>query len=135
MSVTAEPPGGVSVTGRVKTVGRVVDPATQTVLVRAVVANAGGALRVGQLLPARIVSAPPSGSALVLPAAAATRSGGDLFVFVRDGGSVAARRVNVLADNGASLFIADGVDSNAPVAIEGISALKALWLAGEDEGS
>src|SRR5690606_8100339 len=81
MQVIAEPPGAAPVTGLVTTVGRVVDPATQTVLVRAAVDNAAGMLRAGQLMPARLVARPAAGSALALPAAAATREGGDVVVF------------------------------------------------------
>jgi cobalt-zinc-cadmium efflux system membrane fusion protein len=134
MSVTVEPPGGAPITGVVTTIGGVVDPVTQTVLVRATVDNSGGRLRAGQFLTARIRARPASGTALAVPAAAVTRHEGTTLVFVRRGGNVEARPVELLADDGQRVYVSAGLDAQARVAVQGISALKALWLASEEEG-
>jgi cobalt-zinc-cadmium efflux system membrane fusion protein len=134
MGVAVEPPGGVAVTGVITTVGGVVDPDTQMVLVRAAVDNHSGALRAGQFLNARIVARPPGSGAFAVPAAAVTRHGGETLLFVRSGAQVLVRRVDVLANDGARIYVAAGVDADAVVAVDGISALKALWLARVEEG-
>jgi cobalt-zinc-cadmium efflux system membrane fusion protein len=126
--------GGETLTGNVTTVGGVVDPATQSVLVRAEVDNAKRALRAGQMLTARVLARPAGGVAYAVPAAAVTRNGGDALLFVRRGGDVIARRIDVLADDGTRVYVASGIGADALVAVEGISALKALWLAAEEGG-
>jgi cobalt-zinc-cadmium efflux system membrane fusion protein len=125
---------GETITGSVTTVGGVVDPATQSVLVRAAVDNASGMLRSGQMLTARVLARPASGVAYAVPAAAVTRNGGDALLFVRRGNDVVARRIDVLADDGTRVYVASGIGADALVAIEGISALKALWLATAEGG-
>jgi cobalt-zinc-cadmium efflux system membrane fusion protein len=134
MSVTVEPPGGAPVSGTVTTVGGVVDPDTQTVLVRATVRNESGSLRAGQFLMAHIQARLPSGHALSVPAAAVTRHGDRILLFVRRGGNVDVQAIEVLADDGRRVYVSGGLDAAARVAVDGISALKALWLAGDEEG-
>lgn len=133
MSVAVTPPGGVEIEGRVTTIGGVVDAATQTVLVRAAVDNARGALRAGQFLVAHVHSPSPRGGALAVPAAAVTRDGGAALLFVRAGGEVHVRRVDVLGDDGARVFVG-GLDPAARIATSGVSALKALWLSAAEKG-
>ena len=125
---------GQTITGNVTTVGGVVDSATQTVLVRATVENAQRVLRAGQFLTARVLARPAGGVAYAVPVAAVTRNGSDVLLFVRTGNGVVARRIDVLADDGTRVYVASGISADAVVALEGISALKALWLAAAQEG-
>ncbi len=125
--------GGTQLTAPITTVGRVVDPATQTVLVRAEVDNGAGALRAGQFVAARVL-APARGATYAVPAAAVTRNGDEIFVFVREPNGFAAQRIDVLAEDGARVYVTAGIDRGARVAIEGISALKSLWLATQETG-
>jgi hypothetical protein len=104
------------------------------VLVRATVASGGGALRAGQFLTARIRSQPSDSEAFAVPTAAVTRNGADALVFVRDGANVAVRRVEVLGDDGERVYVGDGIGPADRIAVEGISALKALWLSSSEEG-
>jgi RND family efflux transporter MFP subunit len=122
-----------TVTGTITTVGGVVDAATQTVLVRAVVANAGAVLRAGQFLTAH-VRARPEGVVYAVPAAAVTRHEGEALLFVRSGAGMRAQPIRVLADDGATIYLASELAPGASVAVDGISALKALWLATGESG-
>jgi cobalt-zinc-cadmium efflux system membrane fusion protein len=122
---------GTNVTGTITTVGGVVDAATQTVLVRAAVDNTQRALRAGQYLTARVL-ARPDGVVYAVPAAAVTRHGGDALVFVRSGAELRVQRIDVIADDGTRIYVASGLAPGAVVAVDGISALKALWLATEE---
>jgi cobalt-zinc-cadmium efflux system membrane fusion protein len=124
---------GTTVNGTITTVGGVVDATTQTVLVRAVVDNAGATLRAGQFLTARVLSR-PEGVVYAVPAAAVTRHEGAALLFVRSGADMIVQRIDVLADDGARIYVSDGIAGGAPVAVDGISALKALWLAAEEGG-
>jgi RND family efflux transporter MFP subunit len=131
VSVTA---AGQTVTGTVTTVGGVVDGATQSVLVRAVVQNPQRVLRAGQFLTARLLARPAGGVAYTVPAAAVTRNGDDVLVFVRSGKGMIAQRIEVLADDGTRVYVTGGISAGAVVAVEGVSALKALWLAAQERG-
>jgi cobalt-zinc-cadmium efflux system membrane fusion protein len=123
-------------TSTVTIVGSFVDAETQAVLVRAVIEDPATPLRAGQYLTASIVAPLDAGVALALPATAVTRNAGESYVFVRKEGAMEALSVNLLADDGSRVYVlADGLDSNARVAVEGISVLKSLWLASEEEGS
>jgi len=124
--------GDATVRGTVTTVGRVVDPQSQTVLVRATLEGVSVPLRAGQFLTARVLARPSSGAAYSVPVAALSRSGGEQVVFVRNGATFTAQPVAVLAEGGARAYVAERIDGE--VAVEGISALKSLWLASE-EGS
>jgi cobalt-zinc-cadmium efflux system membrane fusion protein len=125
--------GGETVTSAITTVGRVVDPMSQTVLVRASVSDPGALLRAGQMLTAHVL-AQSDAKAYAVPSAAVTRVGGEVLVFVRSGPSVTAQPIEVLADDGARVYVVSGIDAGTLVAVDGISALKALWLADQEEG-
>jgi cobalt-zinc-cadmium efflux system membrane fusion protein len=134
MSVAVAPPGHAELVGTVTAIGGVVDPATQTVLVRAAIDNSSGALRAGQFLTARIRAPAPSGGVLVVPVAALTRHEGDILLFVRSGGDVLARRVAVLGEDGARAYVRGDLKQSELIAVAGIGALKALWLSAREEG-
>lgn len=125
---------GKTIRGPVTTVGRVVDPQTQMVLVRASVDNAGGTLRAGQFLAARVLARPEHGVAYTVPAAAIMRTGPDAFVFVRDGQQFSVRRVDVVGEDGTQIYIGAGIEAGTEIAIEGVSALKARWRSLNEEG-
>jgi cobalt-zinc-cadmium efflux system membrane fusion protein len=131
MLVAAES-GGTSVSGTIITVGGVVDAATQTVLVRAVVVNERASLRAGQFLNARVL-ARPEGVVYALPGAAVTRHAGESLVFVRRGAELTAQPVTLVADDGERVYVGRGIAAESLVAVDGISALKSLWLAGAEE--
>jgi multidrug efflux pump subunit AcrA (membrane-fusion protein) len=134
MSVSVTPPGADEIIGVVTTIGGVVDANTQTVLVRATVANGGGVLRAGQFLTARFRSRPSGGAAFAVPTAAITRNGADALLFIRSGANVEARQVAVLGDDGERVYVSGGIGPADRIAVEGISALKALWLSSSEEG-
>jgi cobalt-zinc-cadmium efflux system membrane fusion protein len=119
---------GSTITGTITTVGGVVDATTQSVLVRATVDNSSAMLRAGQFLTAHVL-ARPEGVVYAVPAAAVTRHDGDALLFVRSGTDMRAQRISVLADDGSRIYIAGGLAPRSVVAVDGVSALKALWLA------
>jgi cobalt-zinc-cadmium efflux system membrane fusion protein len=132
MLVTATS-AGKTVSGTVTAVGGVVDATTQTVLVRAAVDNTGSVLRAGQFLNARVL-ARAEGAIYALPGAAVTRHEGESLVFVRRGGELVAQPVRLVADDGERVYVASGLARDELVAVDGVSALKSLWLGAAEEG-
>jgi len=119
---------GVGVQGKVIGVGRAVDPATQTVMVRAEISDKADRLRPGQMVTATIADA--AGGGVAIPSTALAREGGRTLVFVRgDAGEAGvpfdARPVEVLEISGAVANVR-GIDAGQSIAISGVSGLKAM---------
>ncbi len=117
--------------GKVILVSSVVDPLTQTVLVRAGLTEAGG-LQPGRKVTVRL-SAPVSG-VLRLPRSALLEHQGKSYVFVQADGGFEVRPVTVAAMTDDAVFVEKGVRPRDSVAVKGVASLKAAWLGvGEDE--
>ena len=116
------------VQGKVIAVGRAVDPATQTVMVRAEVSEKAEALRPGQMVSATIGNT--SGVGVSVPSTALVREGGRTLVFVRGNEGEAgvpfdAKPVEVLEISGAVASVR-GVEAGQTIAVSGVSGLKAM---------
>jgi membrane fusion protein, heavy metal efflux system len=122
--------GAVDVWGTVTTVGQFVDAATQTVLVRAVFDNTDATLRAGQFASARVIAIDEA--ALEIPTAAVTRHQTETLVFVRSPQGFETRAVEVVSSDGGSVYVRGTIDGDTRIAVTGISALKSLWLAGQE---
>lgn len=132
MLVVAES-GNRVLEAQVTNVGRVVDAASQTVLVRAGVDNSDLALRVGQFIPARVLERIDQGTAaLAVPNAAVVRADGDVFVFVAANGEVSAWPVEIIAEGSINTYIRGGVDADSQIAVAGVAALKSVWVSAAD---
>ncbi|MBN1238754.1 MAG: efflux RND transporter periplasmic adaptor subunit [Gammaproteobacteria bacterium] len=121
--------------GEIFHVGRTVDPATQTVLVRAAVDNAALRLRAEQVLPARVLAAAQGEGpgSFAVPMAAVARFDGNAFVFAQMPTGVELVPVTVVGEEGALAHVAsDSLGGDDTVAVRGVSALKALLTADEE---
>ncbi len=117
------------INGKLIAIGRAVDPASQTVLLRAEVAKGAEALSAGQVLEVEIASQ-ASKQQQHLPAAALVRHEGKTYAFVQtasddQGVRFAARPVQVVSQGGDSVLV-DGVQAGERVAVKGVSGLKAM---------
>ena len=115
--------------GKLIAIGRAVDPASQTALLRAEVVKGAEALSAGQVLEVEIASAAGKQQQR-LPAAALVRHDGKTFVFVQaagddQGARFAARPVSIVSQGGDSVLV-DGVQAGERVAVKGVSGLKAM---------
>ncbi len=122
---------GGAVGGKLISVGRAVDAASQTVLLRAEVDRGSETLRPGQVVEVEIDS--PEGRQQRLPATALARYRDTTIAFVQTAGddrnvSFAVRAVRVVSQGGDSVVI-DGIKTGEKIAVKGVSALKAI-LAG-----
>lgn len=123
---------GSGATGELLAIGRAVDAASQTVLLRVQVSDGAGALRPGQAVEVEIAAA---GGLPRVPAAALVRSRGAPLVFVQqaaDGDALvfSPRPVRIVSEGGDGAVI-DGVGAGERIAVKGVSGLKAM-LAGDE---
>jgi cobalt-zinc-cadmium efflux system membrane fusion protein len=116
----------------VSTIGRAIDPATQFVVVRAILEGEAHGLSPGQFEAVSIVArhddSVESGIRAV-PVSAVIRSGDARFVFVRAGAGVEARQVDIAGSHAGRAYVTAGLGLREDVAVSGVSALKSLWLA------
>lgn len=123
---------GSEVTATLIAIGRTVDPASQTVLLRASVGAGAQTLRPGQIVEVALPAA-RGDAGQALPAAALARHAGKTLIFVQAGNEgvgarFEARPVRVLGQGGDSVVV-EGIAAGERVAVKGVSGLKAL-LAG-----
>ncbi len=116
------------VSGKLIAIGRAVDAASQTVLLRAAVSTGADKLYPGQVI--EVEMATPAGPQQSLPAAALVRDQGKTFAFVQTAGSdqgysFEPRLVRIVSQGGDSVVV-DGVAAGERVAVKGISGLKAM---------
>lgn len=117
--------GGRESRATVTEVGRAVIPGTQSLPVRARVTDGAAALRLGELVEARIALV-NGGDTVSIPSRAVWREAGATRVFVRSGaGRFRAVDVQVMHDDGASAAV-QGLQAGDAVVVQGIASLKSL---------
>lgn len=119
------------ISGRLIAIGAAVDPASQTVLLRAVVDRGAAALIPGQAVEVDIAA--PTATGVRLPAAAVVRHAGQTLAFVQTAADArearfAPRPLRIVSQGGDSVQV-DGIKAGERVVTQGASGLKAL-LAG-----
>ncbi len=107
-------------------IGRKVDPANQTVQVRALVRGAGDCLRPGQFLEVRLRLS-GSKSQFRVPSSAITRIGDTPMVFLHEAAGFAPVAVKIVAREGDYSIVTGGLSAGSKVAASGIASLKAAW--------
>jgi cobalt-zinc-cadmium efflux system membrane fusion protein len=123
---------GKTLSARIFQIGRTVDPATQTVLIRAEIDNGEGRLRSDQVLPGRVVDDASNRGSLTLPSDSIIRLDGAPHVFSRTARGVALVPVEILGSDDRWVYIRAGaLDATAEVAISGISTLKSMLVSDE----
>ncbi|MBI5260635.1 MAG: efflux RND transporter periplasmic adaptor subunit [Bradyrhizobium sp.] len=118
---------GYAKPGQVILVSETTDAATQTILVRAEVPNAGE-LRPGQTTAARISFLSTSESAWEVPYSALFRRGEKASIFVAIQGGFRPVPVTVLAEDQDHVVISGPITDKDEVAVTGISALRGVLL-------
>lgn len=108
-------------------IGHDVDPASQTVLVRAEVFGAGSCLRPGQFVEARL----QLGGADTLyrvPTNAVVRAGDKTVVFVQAPIGFLATHVEELGAEAGYSLVKGKLETGAMVAVSGLAAIKGAWM-------
>ena len=123
--------------GRVLAKGALVNPASQALAVRASLPGSGACLRPNQHVEAEIVLPAPAEAAAgvhSVPAAALLRHEGRDYVLLREAGGARPVEVLPLSRQGEQLLVRGQIPSGASVAVQGMSALKGLWMGMGQEG-
>ncbi len=118
-------------TGTVTLIGGTVDPATQTILVRAKLAEQRK-LRPGRKVTVELFET-VSDPLLKIPRSALVDHQGERFVFARVPEGFQAQPVKVAAETQKEAFLVGGIAPTTQVVSRGTAALKAAWLGGEEE--
>jgi cobalt-zinc-cadmium efflux system membrane fusion protein len=127
----------VRLPAEVTTIGRSIDPATQAIMVRAVLTEAGHGLKPGQFVSARIVAPNPSSfdeSVWLVPVAAVTSRGDSHFLFVRSANGFEVCKAIIVGADADRVYLSVDIDAGDSIAVIGVSALKALWSAQSESG-
>lgn len=115
---------GADAPARVLATGSTVDPASQTVLVRAELRNPPPGLRAGQAVEAALER--PEGGVLQVPDAAVVREGQRAYVFVQAADGRYGRVVVQPLSTAGGQTAVRGLSSGTKVVVEGTAALKTL---------
>ncbi len=118
-------------TAVVTLVGRNVEPATQTVLVRAEVSGGADCLRPGQFTEVRMALFGIDRQFRV-PASALVRTGNTTVVFVRTIEGFRPQDVEALGQDAGFAVVRSDLNGDEEVAASGIAAIKAVWLGGAE---
>lgn len=116
------------VVGKLIAIGRAVDPASQTVLLRAEIGKGAETLSPGQVIAVDIAG--PASTQQRLPAAAIARHQGATLAFIQTAGgdkgsTFEVRPVRIVSQGGDSVTV-DGLKPGERVAVKGVSGLKAM---------
>jgi RND family efflux transporter MFP subunit len=118
--------------GKVLSLGRHLDPATQTVMIRAEISQGAEKLRAGQYVEALVKASEDEARQWQVPATALARHQGKTYVFVVTRGGFVASAVRVLGEAASSATITGNLRGNERIAVKGIAALKAIWTGGSE---
>lgn len=121
------------VSGQLIAIGRTVDTASQSILLRALVDTGADSLRPGQVVEVELTSSGTDTSKqLRIPAAALARNQSESLVFVQttrkeaDKGVVFLPRPVRIISQGGDGVVVEGIDASERIAIKGVSGLKAM---------
>ncbi|HIG65053.1 MAG TPA: efflux RND transporter periplasmic adaptor subunit [Methyloprofundus sp.] len=121
------------VTARIFLLGQHVDPANQTVLVRAEVKTAKDSIRPGQTVAVKIIQNKAT-LMFQVPNSALAKYAGDTYLFLRTATGFTAKPVQIVGRKKQQTIIAGDLQENDEIAIRGAVALKANFLGlGGDE--
>ncbi|MGD9787677.1 MAG: efflux RND transporter periplasmic adaptor subunit [Sulfuricellaceae bacterium] len=114
--------------GKVLSVGRSVNAASQTVTVRAEITQGTESLRAGQYVDALIAAAPASVKQWRVPTAALVRNQGKAYLFIQGKAGFVPTEVKVLGEVADSAVVQGSLRGTERYAVRGVSALKASWM-------
>jgi cobalt-zinc-cadmium efflux system membrane fusion protein len=116
------------VSAKITLLGQSVNPESQTILARAVVAMKDTALlRAGQRLNTRIIQSSDK-AAFKIPNAAIAQNEGKAFIFIRNQQGFLVTPITVVGKQDNESIISGEFTGNEEIAVKGAVALKANWL-------
>ena len=113
--------------GSVISMGKSLDAANQTIMVRGEITQNADTLHPGQLVVAAIEVAGSGAKQWQLPPAAVARQDGKPYVFVKTPDGFRAQQVTVENENATATTISGPLQDSDLVAIDGVLAVKGKW--------
>lgn len=113
--------------GRVIFVGQRVDPADQSIVVRAQIDQGAGTLRPGQLVKVSLMQTGGE-QALRVPLEAVVRRREGQYVFVRTGDGFRVEPVQVISAGDVYCVVSGALTPQDQVAVRGVAAIKGAWM-------
>jgi membrane fusion protein, multidrug efflux system len=110
-------------TGEINFVSPTVDRATDTVIVRATIANPSAALIDGQFVQVVLQGSKPQ-EQIVVPQAALIADQEGIYVFVVEDGKAVVKRLKLGGEEGPGVIVNSGLDGGELVVVEGLQSLR-----------
>jgi cobalt-zinc-cadmium efflux system membrane fusion protein len=120
-------PEAMPVNAEVTLLGQSVNPENQTILARAVIKGAAGAVRPGQRINTQIIKSNDS-LAYTVPNSAIAQQEGKAYIFIHTSTGFTVTPVDVIGKQGDESIISGSFSGTEDIAIKGAVALKANWL-------
>ncbi len=125
---------GAPASGKVRSVGRALDPTTQTVMIRAEITQGAEALHAGQYVEAQVAVNAGGEKQWRVPTSAVARHQGKAYLFVQAKGGFVPVEVKLLGETPTASTVSGALRGDERIAVKGIAALKAIWTGiGEGE--
>jgi len=109
--------------GTVNFVDVSVDRGTDTIMVRATIANPKGGLIDGQLMKVVVETGKPE-EKIVIPQSALIADQEGIYVFVADDGKAVVRRVKTAGESGTGIVIESGLNGGELVIVDGLQSIR-----------
>lgn len=124
---------GRDIVARIISISPAVSAGSQTLALRAAIETRAHGLRPGEIVAVELPAAGSAGGWSV-PLAALAHDGKQAYVFVRSASGFDVRPVSVLASAGQRVRVQGKLNEGEQIAVSGIVALKAAWLAEKGGG-
>lgn len=114
--------------GRIVSTSQHLTNANQSVTLRAEFASPGQCLKPNQFVTAVVDSGKLGAGTLGIPSSAVIRSGGQDYVFVRDGAGFRATPIDIVARGGDVVWAKAAIAATADVVTQGVATLRGAWI-------
>ena len=114
--------------GRIVSTSQHLSNANQSVTLRAEFNSPGPCLKPNQFVAATVDSGALGAGTLGIPSSAVIRTGGQDYVFVRDGGGFRATAINIVARGGDLVWARAAIPATAEIVTQGVATLRGAWI-------
>lgn len=114
--------------GRIVSTSQHLTNANQSVTLRAEFDSPGPCLKPNQFVTAMVDSGKLGAGTLGIPSSAVIRSGGQDYVFVRDGAGFRATRIDIVARGGDLVWAKAAIAADADIVSQGVTTLRGAWI-------
>lgn len=114
--------------GRIVSTSQHLSNANQSVTLRAEFNSPGPCLKPNQFVEAVVDSGALGAGTLGIPTSAVLRTGGQDYVFVRDGGGFRAARIDIVARGGDLVWATAAIPATTEIVTQGVATLRGAWI-------